>query len=182
MDADESMEDRLGSLEERVAALESATREPAARQGAGHHSAPTTSDPARHGDPLWVLAGLRQREPDANVVLVAGSVTVPNGQVAHWQLQHDVDALFASDFGERADSLAALSHPVRLRMLQRFLTDARSVQDLLAGGAFGTSGQIYHHLRQLVAAGWLHPSGGARYEVPAPRIVPLLAMLSGAHG
>lgn len=44
----------------------------------------------------------------------------------------------------------------------------------------GTSGQVYHHLRQLVATGWLR-ARGARYEVPAERVVPLLAIVVGAR-
>ncbi|WP_435827490.1 hypothetical protein [Actinoplanes philippinensis] len=45
----------------------------------------------------------------------------------------------------------------------------------------GTSGQVYHHLRQLVAAGWLHTIGGGRHEVPAARVIPLLSLLLGTR-
>jgi hypothetical protein len=44
-----------------------------------------------------------------------------------------------------------------------------------------TTGQLYHHLRQLVAAGWLRTSLRGRYAVPADRIVPLLALLAAAR-
>ena len=33
----------------------------------------------------------------------------------------------------------------------------------------GTTGQAYHHLRQLAAVGWLHSTGRGRYEVPPHR-------------
>ncbi len=43
-----------------------------------------------------------------------------------------------------------------------------------------TTGQIYHHLRLLTAAGWLHTTGRGRYEVPGTRVVPLLVVLTAA--
>ncbi len=46
---------------------------------------------------------------------------------------------------------------------------------------FGTSGQLYHHLRQLVAAGWLRTAGRGRYEVPPARVVPLLVVLAACQ-
>lgn len=46
----------------------------------------------------------------------------------------------------------------------------------------GTSGQLYHHLRPLLAAGWLRQAARGRYEVPADRVVPLLVVLSATKG
>jgi len=44
----------------------------------------------------------------------------------------------------------------------------------------GTSGQVHHHVRQLVAAGWLRPTARGRYEVPVDRVVPLLVAWAAA--
>ncbi|MDX6281830.1 MAG: hypothetical protein QOH03_2901, partial [Kribbellaceae bacterium] len=41
----------------------------------------------------------------------------------------------------------------------------------------GTSGQIYHHLRQLTAEGWLHSPSRGTFAVPPPRVIALLAIL-----
>lgn len=143
---------------------------------------PTTSNPvqSRATDTLWALKGLQDSTQDpAGAVLMTGAVTTPKGAEARWQMQADAGDLFNSDFADRADGIAALAQPVRLRLVQRILTDASTVNDLLDTGEFGTSGQVYHHLRQLVSAGWLQTTGKARYEVPTSRIVPLLVMLLG---
>ena len=78
-------------------------------------------------------------------------------------------------------SPAALGHPVRLRLLQQVLTGASTVHELTQIDGVGTSGQVYHHLRQLTSAGWLHAVGGGRHEVPVARVVPLLVLLLGAQ-
>ena len=44
----------------------------------------------------------------------------------------------------------------------------------------GTSGQIYHHIRTLTAAGWLRSSGRGQVQVPSDRVVPLLVALATA--
>ena len=41
--------------------------------------------------------------------------------------------------------------------------------------------QLHHHLRQLVAAGWLASTRRGHYEVPAARVVPLLVTVLAAH-
>jgi hypothetical protein len=56
----------------------------------------------------------------------------------------------------------------------------RLVPSLLARNEVGTTGQIYHHLRQLTGAGWLHTTGRGRYEVPPGRVVPLLVAVAVA--
>ena len=45
----------------------------------------------------------------------------------------------------------------------------------------GTTGQIYHHLRQLTAEGWLHTKARGQHAVPAERVVPLLTILTAVE-
>lgn len=44
-----------------------------------------------------------------------------------------------------------------------------------------TSGQLYHHLRQLVSAGWLRATSRGSYAVPPDRVIPLLTILTAAR-
>ncbi|AVZ40823.1 MULTISPECIES: helix-turn-helix transcriptional regulator [unclassified Dietzia] len=177
--------DRIEALERRVAALEAHSARTGHSAGAGQntrtgHSAGTTApERAADDDTFWALEGLRSRTSDPGAVMMVGSVRTPKGYEARWQMAEQADDLFASDFADRAESLSALAHPVRLRIVQRILSDADTVQDLVATGEFGTSGQIYHHLRQLSSHGWLRAAGSGRYEVPAARVVPLLTILLG---
>lgn len=163
-----STEERVEHLELRVAALE----EQLAQR-------PVTSD--ADDDTFWALEGLRNRVPEPGAVMLVGSVQTPDGVEARWQVGTLAQEFFDSDFAARAESLSALAHPVRLRIIQRLMTDATTVQELVATEEFGTTGQIYHHLKQLVSAGWLRSTGRGRYEVPVDRVVPLLGILQGAH-
>jgi hypothetical protein len=165
------LSDRVAALEERLAALES--RPPTTSSGPG-------------GDAFWVLEGLRERHPDPGAVVLAGTVRLPDDRTLEWQEGLGTAAVLGQDWREAADLLAALGHPIRLALLQRFLGGAATVTEATAptddaDEAFGTSGQVYHHLRQLVAAGWLRGTGGGRYEVPPQRVIPLLSIVLGAH-
>jgi len=140
--------------------------------------APTAAPDA---EVFWALEGLRARLPEPGGVLITGSVTLPDGRAARWQEGAATDDVLAGDWAERADVLAALGHPIRLRLLHRVLSGTATVHDLLETEGVGTSGQVYHHLRQLTATGWLQSGGGGRYEVPVARVVPLLTTILGAH-
>jgi DNA-binding transcriptional ArsR family regulator len=130
-------------------------------------------------DPFWILDGLEQRY-GARAVAYAGSVTV-DGAPVRWQLTHDSTQLFELDWTTLASALGALGHPVRLRILQLIARgEAGTAADLADTPGLGSTGQIYHHLRQLVAAGWLRATTKGRHEVPAERLIPLLVVLGAS--
>jgi hypothetical protein len=76
-----------------------------------------------------------------------------------------------------AGELAALGNPVRLTLLQEISRGRATVSALSEVEGLGTSGQIYHHLRQLTAEGWLHTPTRGTFAVPPARVVALLAIL-----
>ncbi|MET9927581.1 MULTISPECIES: helix-turn-helix domain-containing protein [unclassified Streptomyces] len=171
------LEQRVAELERRLTALERQDRE-----------SPRLGD----GD-FWALDGLKQQlagvgEAGADGgVLFTGAVRLPTGERYEWQYGALTGALLEEE-GEggdgapaTADSLAALGHPVRLRLLREILGGRRTAAELAALDGVGTTGQIYHHLRQLTGTGWLHTTGRGRYEVPAVRVVPLLVVLTAAR-
>ncbi|WP_456788284.1 winged helix-turn-helix domain-containing protein [Cellulomonas sp. P5_C5] len=160
---------RLAALEQRVADLENLIQRPVERAA--------VPDP----EVFWALAGLQERVGEPGAVLLTGAVTLPDGRVARWQEAAGTDELLGGDWSDQADAFAALGHPVRLRLLGRVLSGVGTANDLLDTEGVGTSGQVYHHLRQLVAAGWLRAVGGGRYEVPVARVVPLLVLMTGAR-
>lgn len=159
---------RVDAIEQRLAVLEA-------------HLFQAQSAPADAERPLWALEALQERVDDPGAVMLVGSVKLPDERRAQWQLGAVAHDLLDQDWADGADTLGALGHPVRLRLLQRILTGAATVNDLVETDGVGTSGQVYHHLRQLTAAGWLRGIGGGRYEVPVARIVPLLAIILGAR-
>jgi hypothetical protein len=76
-----------------------------------------------------------------------------------------------------ATSLAALGNPVRLLLLQQIVRGNNTVSALSEVDGLGTSGQIYHHLRQLTAEGWLHSPSRGIFALPPTRVVALLEIL-----
>jgi hypothetical protein len=80
-------------------------------------------------------------------------------------------------WAELAGILGALGSPVRLTLLQEIVQGRSTVAALSEVDGLGTSGQIYHHLRQLTAEGWLHSPSRGTFAVPPPRVVALLAIL-----
>ncbi len=92
-----------------------------------------------------------------------------------------MDDLLADDWSQAAETLSALAHPVRLLLLREILQGARTTAELAAHERLGTTGQLYHHLRQLVAACWLRTTARGQYSVPGERVVPVLTVLAAAR-
>ncbi len=171
-----------GNLAARVAALE--------RRLDAVDSAPPAAPPSRvPGDTgaaaapetFWALDGLRSRAGQHSAVLFTGAVTLPDAQTYQWQQGADADALLDADWDSAAEPLSALGHPVRLAVLRQVLAGRRTTAEIVALDQIGTTGQLYHHLRQLTAAGWLRSSGRGRYEVPSTRVVSLLVILTASR-
>lgn len=165
-------EERLRALEERVAALES--RLPTDDAEVADDDA---GSPAGWGEAFWALQGVRGRSGGSSHVLWTGAVTLPTGATAQWQQTADADELLASDWDGPAAVVGALGHPVRLRLLKELLRGVGSAADLTEAAGTGSTGQTYHHLRQLVASGWVRQTGRGHHEVPAERVVPLLVVI-----
>ncbi|MEU1005654.1 ArsR/SmtB family transcription factor [Streptomyces tibetensis] len=160
------LEQRVADLERRLAALEGTQR----------------TGPRIDGSDFWALNGLKDQLSQAGAadggVLYTGSVRLPTGERYDWQRAALTEDLLEDDRTTAAESFAALGHPVRLRLLREILGGRRTAAELAALDEVGTTGQIYHHLRQLTATGWLHTTGRGRYEVPPGRVVPLLVAVA----
>ncbi|GAA3729412.1 ArsR family transcriptional regulator [Salinactinospora qingdaonensis] len=163
---------RLRELEERVAHLEAPAQPPG--------DTPTAPEPTE--DRFWALNELKRlAEADQGGVLFTGFVNLSEEEKYEWQQGAHASDIVDWDWSELSDTIDALGHPVRLLLLQRVLTGTRGSAELRDDPALGTTGQLYHHLRRLVAAGWLQMSGRGRYRVPPSRVVPLLTILFAAR-
>lgn len=132
--------------------------------------------PERDAGTFWILDGLEARV-GPHAVAYAGSLRRDDGPV-RWQLTHDTTQLLDQDWTALAPALGALGHPARLRILQLVARgEAATAADLADTSGLGSTGQIYHHLRQLTGAGWLRATTKGRHEVPPERLVPLLVIL-----
>jgi len=161
----DELERRVAALEEAFAALTRPDRSDPA-------------DPAAEDDRFWLLQQVRDRHPDGAVVF-GGTATLPEGDVA-WQWGVPSEQVLEQDWEAASGVFGALAHPVRLQLLQQVLNGTTSTAELGEGEALGTTGQLHHHLRALVAGGWLTSTGRGRWSVPGPRIIPLLVMITAA--
>lgn len=114
-------------------------------------------------------------------VMLVGDVCLPGGGTARWQEGALARDLVDDAWERAADTLQALGHPVRLRLLQEILRGRTTAREMATLDGLGTTGQVYHHLRQLIAAGWVRARTDGTHEIAAERIVPLLVMIVGAQ-
>ncbi|WP_419996866.1 ArsR/SmtB family transcription factor [Streptomyces boninensis] len=168
------LSERVAELERRVAALE----------GARSEGLPPAADGV-----FWALEGLKAQLAEAGEagegggVLFTGAVALPSELQYEWQYGLGTGELLEDGYDEgAAEALSALGHPVRLRLLREILSGRQTTAELTDLAGTGSTGQLYHHLRQLSAAGWLQSAGRGRYAVPGARVVPLLVVLAAARG
>lgn len=160
-----SLVERLTELERRVTRLES---------GGTPRQVPDT-------ETFWALEALKQRMDAPGGVLFTGAVDLPTGEHIEWQQGYGTEDLLADDWSARAPVFGALAHPVRLLLLREILHGARTTAELSAHERLGTTGQLYHHLRQLASAGWLRATARGQYTIPGERVVPLLVALAATR-
>ena len=141
---------------------------------------PTPASPTSDDDAFWLLDQLQARHPEGAIIF-GGTLAGARGELA-WQWGVGTDQLCEQDWSPAAARLDALSHPVRLGLLQRVLNGTGGTAELADDPSLGTTGQLHHHLRALVAGGWLVSVGRAQWAVPPPRVVPLLAVLAASLG
>ena len=108
-----------------------------------------------------------------------GTATDADGAPLSWPINRPAEDLVSTDWAASVPALAALGHPSRMQILQLVAAGrARTAAELAHAEGLGTTGQIYHHLRQLVAGGWLRVTTRGQHQVPAERLVPLLVVLA----
>ncbi|APT84833.1 hypothetical protein CAQU_06860 [Corynebacterium aquilae DSM 44791] len=159
----DDLESRLAALERRVHALEH------------HHPADpttnTTEAPNTTGT-FWLLDGIEKHHQQDSVIYGGIDGTI------RWQMGATIDSLEAADWSQNAETIAALGHPVRLQVLHMISQGITTVRELADNSTLGTTGQIYHHIKQLRAAGWLTAGDNHNWVIPAARRIPLLVILS----
>jgi DNA-binding transcriptional ArsR family regulator len=166
---------RMSELERRVALLE---------HGRGPDQPPR---PVVDPDTFWALARLAERtgpefERDgvAGSLLYAGRATTPGGGELIWQAEHPLPGVLAEGWEDAAAVLAALGNPVRLEIVRRILLGGETVQQLQEIPELGTSGQLYHHLRDLQSAGLVTQRRRGRYGVAPDKVIPALVIIAAA--
>lgn len=108
---------------------------------------------------------------------VAEYATCDHHPIRRGTVEELASLLDNADLLTTATDIAALGSPVRLEIISLCTDGPIKVRDLAEKLGKGTTGQVYHHLRQLSVAGWLRPSGKSSYTINEERLDHLLAIL-----
>ena len=172
--ADGDLATRVRELERRVALLEGSRTAPPPRP---------VVDPER----FWALARLAERTgPEfdrggvAGSLLYAGRATTPGGGDLIWQAEHPLPDVLAEGWEDAAAVLSALGSPFRLEIIRALLLGRETVQELQEIPGLGTSGQLYHHLRDLQSVGVVTQRRRGRYGVAGDKVIPCLIIITAA--
>lgn len=183
---DTALRHELDELRERITRLEVAAERGESASAADASSPQAAPTPLDDQDTFWALNELQSRlhEHPATVdgvVMTVGSLTLPDGAPVAWQEGLATADMLETEWTEQAAVFAALGHPVRIELLRHILSGVHATAELAQIASLGTTGQLHHHLRQLVAAGWVRQRGRGSYEIPAARVVPLLTSVMSAQ-
>lgn len=172
------LEQRLARLEEHVAA--GVTRGP---------SPPATSGAARGpsaGGPFDVFDLLRSRSAagadsggSTGTVLYAGSVSFGDRRYL-WAREHAAGDVASARWAVAAPLLERLGSAARLALLAALLAGPRSRRELQEALGETSTGHLYHHLRELQAAGLLLQPRRGEYEIASQAVVPLMTIVAAA--
>jgi len=173
----DTIERRMLALEDRLRRLESRPG-PAGARGGGAAA-----------DRTWVIDGLRPRAAPpprrgraGGRVAFAGIVYGGDESNYQWLGERELARLFEQNWSDWAGTFEALGHPVRLELLRALAHGVRDVRALGALPAMKTTGQLYHHLRVLAAAGWVRQLQRNHYTIVPDRVVALMIIVAAAAG
>lgn len=180
-----SLEERIEVLERRLRAVEEAlpgsrpTRE-SRRQAVGVDV-----------DLLERLGRVNHEAELAGSVAYAGSVRLgspddPEARRAVWQRDHSTRELLEDvstdlEVESLTAALGAIAHPVRLRIALALCVRAHNRREIAAIIDAASTGQLYHHLRELVQAGIVVQPRRGSYRVDPPKIIPVLTLAAAAR-
>lgn len=142
---------RLAELEQRVAALEGDARQ-----------------------------ALPSPDGDGGAFGYGGQVAVGDGQVS-WRIDVTPERALSLPDRPRIEVLSALAHPARVEIVRALLArGGRPATALQEAAGLGSTGQLYHHLKALTAAGVVEQDKRGSYRLRPAAVVPVLVLLTAA--
>ncbi len=166
---------RLEQIEQRLDALEARAAADVAEARERRRSA--------IGLDVDLLERLAARDPEKEIggaVLYAGAVHVGSRRFA-WHREHAAQNLIEDvDPDALAQTLFALANPARLRIVLALAKGNRSGPELSEIADAGSTGQLYHHLGELLRTGVVGQPKRGVYELRTPALVPMLTIAGAA--
>jgi DNA-binding transcriptional ArsR family regulator len=169
--------DRHGALAAAVDALtERVSRLERTRPASGASAVTDGSLVRRMLDELWDTAD--GSAPDGRIVY-AGAGPWADGTVA-WQIGRGWADIGEAGEDAIASLFGALANPHRIRILRELVTGPVSTSELAERLDQPSSGQLFHHLKELLAAGVIYQPERGTYAIRREDVIPVLAALSCA--
>jgi DNA-binding transcriptional ArsR family regulator len=134
---------------------------------------------AREPQPLKTVLDRTLEPPEQGRVVYSGLGPWADHAVV-WQMERPWNEVVEHEQESIARTFAALSSPVRVRIIGALVDGPASTAGLAERIDAGTSGQLFHHLRDLLAAGLVHQPQRGVYALRAQHVLPLLAAMSAA--
>jgi DNA-binding transcriptional ArsR family regulator len=97
-----------------------------------------------------------------------------------WQMGRAWSDLTGPASERSAGLFSALANPHRVRIVAELLQGRLATAELARRLDQPSSGQLFHHLKELLAAGVVHQPVRGTYAIAEHRVIPLLALLSAA--
>ncbi|GGL16393.1 winged helix-turn-helix domain-containing protein [Nocardia jinanensis] len=98
----------------------------------------------------------------------------------NWTIRYSAAAVLQLSATARGEVLAALGHPVRLALVQLLLDGPCTGTEMAEAVGLTSTGQLYHHVRALSSAGIIEQHSRATYQIPPPKVVPVLVLMTAA--
>ncbi|MGI8855774.1 MAG: hypothetical protein ACR2JW_08485 [Thermomicrobiales bacterium] len=124
------------------------------------------------------LAQVQERLARLEGQVFGQSAASGNGAVA----ERDGNAIFAVPLDGSVRVLAALASMPRLALYRAVLDHPATSGELMKAAGLNTTGQLYHHLRELMGAGLMMQEGRDRYALVPERLPAARTILGAALG
>ncbi len=108
-------------------------------------------------------------------------VFASGGRQSNWisSNQDTDDLLELIDSGNAMRVLSCIGSPERMRMILALLKKPMSAAELVSALNFGSTGQVYHHLKPLIAADIATEEEKGRYTIVPHRVQGIIMLLAG---
>jgi hypothetical protein len=116
---------------------------------------------------------------DESHVTYSGTGPWCGGEV-RWQIIRGWGNVLAETDGRSAALFSSLSSPSRLRIVGTLMSGQMTTSELARRLDQPSTGQLFHHLKELLAAGVIHQPVRGTYAIRAEHAVPLMAMMCAA--
>ena len=133
------------------------------------------------GDLARALVALTERVARLEARAANGAIHGPIPFDANGATGDETDAVFAAPPEGAMRVLAALSSAPRLALYRAALAGPVTSAELMMAAGLNTTGQLYHHLRELVGVGLMTQEGRDRYAAVRDRLPAARAILRAAH-